>query len=45
MSSGQAGSLKTKLEAVVIPVTDVEREKGFYESLGWRAAGRRSRVR
>lgn len=45
MSSGQARSLETKLEAVVIPVTDLERAKGFYESVGWRAAGRRFRVR
>src|SRR3954465_11419794 len=25
-----------KLEAVVIPVSDVDRAKGFYTSLGWR---------
>lgn len=25
-----------KLEVVVIPVSDVDRAKGFYESLGWR---------
>ena len=25
-----------KLEVVVIPVSDVERAKHFYESLGWR---------
>ena len=25
-----------KLEAVVIPVSDVDRAKAFYESLGWR---------
>ena len=25
-----------KLEAVVIPVTDVDRAKAFYEKLGWR---------
>ena len=25
-----------KLEVVVIPVSDVERAKRFYESLGWR---------
>ena len=25
-----------KLEVVVIPVTDVERSKAFYDSLGWR---------
>ena len=25
-----------KLEVVVIPVTDVDRAKNFYEQLGWR---------
>ncbi|MBM0231308.1 VOC family protein [Micromonospora sp. STR1_7] len=30
------GSLDVKLEVVVIPVSDVERAKRFYESLGWR---------
>jgi len=25
-----------KLEVVVVPVTDVDRAKGFYKSLGWR---------
>jgi predicted enzyme related to lactoylglutathione lyase len=30
----QAGEFK--LEVVVIPVSDVDRAKGFYESLGWR---------
>ena len=25
-----------KLEVVVVPVSDVGRAKGFYESLGWR---------
>lgn len=29
-------SVDTKLEAVVIPVSDVERAKEFYERLGWR---------
>ena len=28
-----------KLEAVIIPVADVDRAKGFYESLGWRLDG------
>lgn len=32
----QAESIDTKLEVVVIPVSDVERAKRFYESLGWR---------
>jgi catechol 2,3-dioxygenase-like lactoylglutathione lyase family enzyme len=26
----------TKLEVVVVPVSDVDRAKGFYEALGWR---------
>jgi len=25
-----------KLEVVVLPVSDVDRAKGFYETLGWR---------
>jgi catechol 2,3-dioxygenase-like lactoylglutathione lyase family enzyme len=25
-----------KLEVVVVPVTDVDRAKAFYQSLGWR---------
>lgn len=32
----QAKSLDTKLEVVIIPVSDVERAKRFYENLGWR---------
>jgi catechol 2,3-dioxygenase-like lactoylglutathione lyase family enzyme len=32
-----AAALDFKLEVVVIPVTDVDRAKRFYESLGWRA--------
>src|SRR5262245_59495277 len=31
-----AGMVETKLEVVVIPVSDVDRAKRFYESLGWR---------
>jgi len=30
------GHLNTKLEVVVLPVSDVERAKRFYEKLGWR---------
>ena len=29
-------SLDTKLEVVVIGVSDVDRAKAFYEKLGWR---------
>jgi catechol 2,3-dioxygenase-like lactoylglutathione lyase family enzyme len=46
MSSTQAGTtmartmsapnIDMKLEVVVIPVSDVDRSKSFYESLGWR---------
>jgi catechol 2,3-dioxygenase-like lactoylglutathione lyase family enzyme len=31
-----AGAVETKLEVVVIPVSDVDRAKRFYASLGWR---------
>jgi catechol 2,3-dioxygenase-like lactoylglutathione lyase family enzyme len=31
-----ARTVETKLEVVVIPVSDVDRTKRFYESLGWR---------
>jgi catechol 2,3-dioxygenase-like lactoylglutathione lyase family enzyme len=30
------GSVDLKLEAIVIPVSDVDRAKAFYEGLGWR---------
>jgi catechol 2,3-dioxygenase-like lactoylglutathione lyase family enzyme len=32
----RAPTVDTKLEVVVIPVSDVDRAKRFYESLGWR---------
>src|SRR3954453_12237957 len=37
-STGSASGLTVdlKLEAVVIPVADVDRSKAFYEGLGWR---------
>ena len=31
-----AGTVDTKLEVVVIPVSDVDQAKAFYEGLGWR---------
>ena len=31
-----AGEVETKFEVVVIPVSDVDRAKRFYEGLGWR---------
>ena len=36
MSSSQTPSVETKLEAIVIPVSDADRAKRFYEGLGWR---------
>ena len=34
--SAKAGTVELKLEVVVIPVTEVDRAKRFYGSLGWR---------
>jgi catechol 2,3-dioxygenase-like lactoylglutathione lyase family enzyme len=34
-----AAKVDTKLEVIVIPVSDVDRAKRFYESLGWRLDG------
>src|SRR4249919_479069 len=34
--AGSAASVDLKLEVVVIPVSDVDRAKEFYGSLGWR---------
>ena len=36
MSGSQTPSVETKLEAIVIPVSDADRAKRFYEGLGWR---------
>jgi catechol 2,3-dioxygenase-like lactoylglutathione lyase family enzyme len=36
MSTTEAGKVDMKFEAVVIPVSDVDRSKAFYSSLGWR---------
>ena len=35
-SDTSVGRVDMKLETVVIPVSDVDRAKAFYESLGWR---------
>jgi catechol 2,3-dioxygenase-like lactoylglutathione lyase family enzyme len=32
----EAGTIDMKLEVVTLPVSDVERAKNFYQSLGWR---------
>lgn len=34
--TSESRTLDTKLEVIVIPVSDVDRAKTFYESLGWR---------
>jgi catechol 2,3-dioxygenase-like lactoylglutathione lyase family enzyme len=35
-TTGAVGSVDLRLEAVVIPVSDVDRAKAFYSTLGWR---------
>ena len=32
----EVGTIDMKLEVVTVPVSDVDRAKSFYESLGWR---------
>src|SRR6266480_1485665 len=32
----EAGTIDMKLEVVIVPVSDVDRAKRFYQSLGWR---------
>ena len=36
MSSNLVNSQNMKLEVVVLPVSDVDRSKDFYKTLGWR---------
>jgi len=36
MEPSQVGTIDMKLEVVTLPVSDVDRAKRFYESLGWR---------
>ncbi len=36
MSSTEASTIDMNLEVVVLPVSDVDRAKSFYQSLGWR---------
>jgi catechol 2,3-dioxygenase-like lactoylglutathione lyase family enzyme len=37
--AASAGTIETKLEVVVLPVSDVDRAKRFYAGLGWRVDG------
>lgn len=30
------GTIDMKLEVITVPVSDIDRAKAFYESLGWR---------
>ena len=36
MTSAQPGTVDMNLEVVTLPVSDVDRAKDFYQSLGWR---------
>jgi len=36
MEMPEAGTIDVKLEVVTLPVSDVDRAKRFYQSLGWR---------
>jgi catechol 2,3-dioxygenase-like lactoylglutathione lyase family enzyme len=36
MSANEVASVTMKLENHIVPVTDVDRAKGFYQQLGWR---------
>ena len=36
MGMPEAGSVDMKLEVVTVPVSDIDRAKRFYQSLGWR---------
>ncbi len=36
MSATEAPGVTMKLENHIVPVTDVDRAKGFYQQLGWR---------
>jgi catechol 2,3-dioxygenase-like lactoylglutathione lyase family enzyme len=36
MSAAQVGSVTIRLENHIVPVTDVDRAKRFYQQLGWR---------
>ena len=36
MSASEVASVTIKLENHIVPVTDVDRAKGFYQQLGWR---------
>ena len=39
MEASEVGTIDMKLEVVTLPVSDIERAKGFYQSLGWRFDG------
>ena len=39
METPKVGTIDMKLEAVTLPVSDIDRAKGFYQSLGWRFDG------
>ena len=39
IEASEVGTIDMKLEAVTLPVSDIDRAKGFYQSLGWRFDG------
>ena len=39
MSATEVGKVDMKLEVEIIPVSDVDTSKDFYERLGWRLDG------
>ena len=39
MEASEVGTIDMKLEVVTLPVSDIDRTKGFYRSLGWRFDG------
>jgi catechol 2,3-dioxygenase-like lactoylglutathione lyase family enzyme len=39
MEASEVGTIDMKLEVVTLPVSDIDRAKGFYQSLGWRFDG------
>ena len=39
IEASEVGTIDMKLEAVTLPVSDIDRAKGFYKSLGWRFDG------
>ena len=39
LEASEVGTIDMKLEVVTLPVSDIDRAKGFYQTLGWRFDG------